>query len=85
MVPQASASHKRGLSHSTTQPEPKRKTLADRAGTDFGRSTNTISTGGGGGGSLSTSRGLVRGYSLKDVVGFALVQPGLIKYMQHTN
>ncbi|RYP05861.1 hypothetical protein DL765_009702 [Monosporascus sp. GIB2] len=62
MVPQVSTSLKRGPSHPVSQPDPKRKTLAEKAGTEFPSRSNNPSVG-----PASTSRSVAKGYSLKDV------------------
>ncbi|RYP78276.1 hypothetical protein DL770_006915 [Monosporascus sp. CRB-9-2] len=62
LVPQAGTSLKRGPSHPVFQPDPKRKTLAEKAGTEFPGRWNNPSAG-----PASTSRSVAKGYSLKDV------------------
>ncbi|RYP42319.1 hypothetical protein DL767_000241 [Monosporascus sp. MG133] len=62
MAPQVGTSLKRGPSHPVFQPDPKRKTLAEKAGTEFPGRWNNLSAG-----PASTSRSVAKGYSLKDV------------------
>ncbi|RYP56763.1 hypothetical protein DL771_011631 [Monosporascus sp. 5C6A] len=81
MVPQVSTSLKRGPSHPVFQPDPKRKTLAEKAGSEFPGPWNNPTAG-----PASTSRSVAKGYSLKDVTrSIATTSTGLSVSRHTTN